>query len=61
MKIDLQKLETALPRWSASKFPFSAVSLLSSLFYISQIRLLVTGCPSIKLKGKLNAHFVKGC
>ena len=32
MKIDLKKLVTAFPRWSASKFPFSAVSFLSPLF-----------------------------
>ena len=32
MKIDLKKLETAFPRWSASKFTFSAVSFLSPLF-----------------------------
>ena len=32
MKIDLKKLETAFPRWSASKFPFSAVNFLSLLF-----------------------------
>ena len=32
MKIDLKKLETAFPRLSASKFPFSAMSFLSPLF-----------------------------
>ena len=32
MKINLKKLETAFPRQSASKFPFSAVSFLSPLF-----------------------------
>ena len=37
MKIDLKKVETAFPRWSASprsasKFPFYAVSFLSQLF-----------------------------
>ena len=32
MKIDLKKLVTVFPRWSASKFPFSAVSFLSPLF-----------------------------
>ena len=31
MKIDLKKLETAFPRWSASK-SFSAVSFLAPLF-----------------------------
>ena len=46
MKIDLKKLEMAFPPWSASKFPFFAVSFLSLLFIlISQIRLLVPGCP----------------
>ena len=44
MKIDLKKLETAFPPWSASKFPFSSVSF-PPLFYFSQIRLLVTGFP----------------
>ena len=32
MKIDLKKLETTFPRWSASKFLFSALSFLSPLF-----------------------------
>ena len=32
MKINLKKLETAFPQQSASKFPFSAVSILSPLF-----------------------------
>ena len=32
MKINLKKLGTAFPRWSASKFPFSGVSFLSPLF-----------------------------
>ena len=32
MKINLKKLETAFPQYSASKFPFSAVSILSPLF-----------------------------
>ena len=32
MKIDLKKLETAFPRWSAKKSPFYAVSFLAPLF-----------------------------
>ena len=46
MKIDLRKYETAFPRWSASKFPFSAVSFLLPLFIqYSQKPLLVTASP----------------
>ena len=34
------------------KIDLSAVSF-SPLFYISQIRLLVTGCPKNKIEGKI--------
>ena len=54
MKMDLKKLETAFPRWSASKFPFFAVACLSELF----IHFLNTASchwlSVIKLNGKLN-------
>ena len=36
MKITLRKLETAFPRWSASKFPFSAVNFFLNNLFIKQ-------------------------
>ena len=36
MKITLRKLETAFPRWSASKFPFSAVNCFLNNLFIKQ-------------------------
>ena len=57
MKFDLRKLETAFPRWSASKFPFFAELFIPAFYHVlysSQLRLLVTDCPYINLNGKLN-------
>ena len=64
MKIDLKKLETAFPQWSASKFHLSAVSFLHSFLSPLFIRFSNTAScqwlPVNKIAGKIKRLFELG-